>query len=271
MEEECSPSETCVTVTERIRFWLSNSLRCEKVPSDMRLCIQDKIDSFEETGSTIPFKFLKNVYSFYTQDESGSVDLPCFLPELKKKVCTFTRYWMVLESFFHNHLKEKGIAHVISVESLHLNPVTAAAVPGNLTITKSNLYFITLYALLSLCIKNPELEARIERLKAEQREKEYKEMVKNVTNKPSINEESIGKQYKQLNRQLITIFNFLLTCMCMFAFAYKATEYAIGPNIAMHVIGGNLFVVFELGTALSVEKIPGRFEATESSTSIVKL
>ncbi|KAL3856460.1 hypothetical protein ACJMK2_011216 [Sinanodonta woodiana] len=75
--------------------------------------------------------------------------------------------------------------------------------------------------------RNPILEARIKRLQAQQENREYNKMVRNVQAQPD-DFVAVGKDYKDLNRQLITILNFVVTVGGSFAFGYKATEYAFG-------------------------------------------
>ncbi|ELT98781.1 hypothetical protein CAPTEDRAFT_191829 [Capitella teleta] len=88
--------------------------------------------------------------------------------------------------------------------------------------------------------RDPELEARVQKLKDELAQREYEQMTKNVGFQQKRNpEESIGKQVRSLNKQLIHIFNFLLTVVGSFMFAYKATEYSLEkPNIAVQICSG---------------------------------
>ena len=45
--------------------------------------------------------------------------------------------------------------------------------------------------------------------------------------KPNEGMGDIGKEVKQLNRHLVAVFNFLLTVVGSFVFAYKAVEYTM--------------------------------------------
>ncbi|XP_074641507.1 vacuolar ATPase assembly protein VMA12-like [Tubulanus polymorphus] len=96
--------------------------------------------------------------------------------------------------------------------------------------------------------RNPELEARIQRLKAEQANREYKEMTKNVSHHIlEKKENTFGQDAKNMNSQLIAVFNFLLTIGGAFAFGYKATEYSmVLPNVPIQLCVGMVFgtVVF---------------------------
>ncbi|XP_046569754.1 LOW QUALITY PROTEIN: transmembrane protein 199-like [Haliotis rubra] len=79
--------------------------------------------------------------------------------------------------------------------------------------------------------RNPELEARIQKLKAEQSNREYRHMTRNIDRqKDGQLDLNVGQEVKALNRHLVAVFNFLVTVGGAFAFGYKASEYALGPN-----------------------------------------
>ncbi|XP_060067373.1 transmembrane protein 199-like [Ylistrum balloti] len=86
------------------------------------------------------------------------------------------------------------------------------------------------------CVKlpprNPELEARIQRLKAEQENKRYKEMTRNVdkSQKDDMDKMNIGSEVKAMNSQMWSVVNFVVTVGGAFAFGYKATEIALGGS-----------------------------------------
>jgi len=90
--------------------------------------------------------------------------------------------------------------------------------------------------------RDPELEARVQKLRAEAAEREYSRMTaKFQPQKRNQEDEPIGKQLQFLNRQLLTVFNFVLTVAGSFAFAYKATEYAMEtPNVPVQLCAGLL-------------------------------
>ncbi|XP_041349219.1 transmembrane protein 199-like [Gigantopelta aegis] len=95
--------------------------------------------------------------------------------------------------------------------------------------------------------RNPELEARIQKLKAQQANREYREMTKNVDRMAQDTPLNFQKDIKEVNRQLVSVFNFLVTVGGAFVFGYKATEYATGPNaFALQMMVGLVFgtVVF---------------------------
>lgn len=100
--------------------------------------------------------------------------------------------------------------------------------------------------------RNPELEARIQKLKAQQAEREYKRMTENVDGQQGLARDSttvdqpIGKQMRELNNYLLLILQFLITVGCSFAFGYMAPYFLRGvTNVATRLLCGILvaFVV----------------------------
>lgn len=87
--------------------------------------------------------------------------------------------------------------------------------------------------------RNPELEERIQRLKAEAAEKEYKRMTKNVSNPETYYKENLGNELKMMNNQVIAVINFAVTVAGAFAFGYKGSEAAMEqPNVAIQLTVG---------------------------------
>ncbi|XP_062584432.1 transmembrane protein 199-like [Saccostrea cucullata] len=82
--------------------------------------------------------------------------------------------------------------------------------------------------------RNQELEARIQCLKAEQANRDYKAMVRSVDKEQEMEIKNIGAEVKALNTHIWTFINFVITVVGAFAFGYKATEYTFS--------GGNAFV-----------------------------
>lgn len=77
--------------------------------------------------------------------------------------------------------------------------------------------------------RNQELEARIQRLKAQQANREYKSMTKNVdTVRLHEPEETIAYQIKQINRQLIAVAQFIFSVLAGFAFGFIGIELIVG-------------------------------------------
>lgn len=77
--------------------------------------------------------------------------------------------------------------------------------------------------------RNPELEARIQRLKVEQEERDYRSMTKNVDSiRVKHPEDTIGYQLKMMNRQLIAVLQFIMSVGAGFAFGFIGVEYMVG-------------------------------------------
>jgi len=77
--------------------------------------------------------------------------------------------------------------------------------------------------------RNPALEARIRKLKAEQEEREYRSMTKNVDNlRYKLPEDTISFQLKQINRQLIAVLQFIFSVAAGFAFGFVGIELILG-------------------------------------------
>ena len=96
--------------------------------------------------------------------------------------------------------------------------------------------------------RNPELVARIEKLKAQQANREYQQMVKDVVHKQSV-KESLGKDLRSTRRQLSSVFNFIFTVVAAFAFGFFASKHAF-PNVAYRVLFGLFLAVLVAGADL---------------------
>ncbi|XP_072163600.1 transmembrane protein 199-like [Diadema setosum] len=81
--------------------------------------------------------------------------------------------------------------------------------------------------------RNPELVARLERLKAEQEDKQYREMTKNVNvqtyGKSPLSQ--IGKDVRSFQAQMVGVVNMVLTIVGAFVFGYMAAWYRSQPVI----------------------------------------
>jgi hypothetical protein len=90
--------------------------------------------------------------------------------------------------------------------------------------------------------RNPELNERIERLKAQQANREYDEMTQNVNLNRLYSNKSTNSfmpDMKSMQGQLITVANVFLTIGAAFVFGYKAVEYSIGvKNFVLQVSCG---------------------------------
>lgn len=77
--------------------------------------------------------------------------------------------------------------------------------------------------------RNPELEARTQKLKAQQDAIKYKAMTKNVdTATMKLPEDSISYQMKQINKQLIAVAQFVFSVLAGFAFGFIGVELIVG-------------------------------------------
>lgn len=99
--------------------------------------------------------------------------------------------------------------------------------------------------------RNPELEARIQELKAQQEQKDYEKMTDNVDPWRKMElvdrmDKPISKQLEEINRYLLLVFQFVLSMASAFAFGYLAPFYfygtvAVGPRLLYGIISA--FVV----------------------------
>ncbi|CAG0893119.1 unnamed protein product [Darwinula stevensoni] len=88
--------------------------------------------------------------------------------------------------------------------------------------------------------RNPELEKRIQRLRKEQENRQYQEMTKNLTfSRQKPQQDTIGFQMRELNAQIISVAQFIVTVGGAFVFVYKAMEYGLPtPYIPGQVLAG---------------------------------
>ncbi|CAG9816670.1 unnamed protein product [Phaedon cochleariae] len=85
--------------------------------------------------------------------------------------------------------------------------------------------------------RNAELDERCKKLKAQQDNRDYYKMTKNVDNtKRRLPEDTIAYQLKQMNRHLIAVFQFILSVAAGFAFGF----------IGIELVSGNLDFGFRL-------------------------
>ncbi|CAD1480547.1 unnamed protein product [Heterotrigona itama] len=77
--------------------------------------------------------------------------------------------------------------------------------------------------------RNPELEARMQKLRAQQNAIKYRAMTKNVdTVTRNLPEDSISYQMKQINKQLIAVAQFVFSVLAGFAFGFIGVELIVG-------------------------------------------
>ncbi|XP_017082749.1 transmembrane protein 199 [Drosophila eugracilis] len=78
--------------------------------------------------------------------------------------------------------------------------------------------------------RNPELEARCERLRAEQQNRDYLKMTKNVdAGLKHYPEDTISYQIKSLNKQIIAVVQFIFSVAAGFTFGFFGVNLMVGP------------------------------------------
>lgn len=87
--------------------------------------------------------------------------------------------------------------------------------------------------------RNAEMDARVQKLRDDQMNKEYNDMVKDVSSPLPENREVVGSTAKVVNAQIAVVVNFVLTVVGSFIFTYKAVEYALHePSVPIQVLAG---------------------------------
>jgi len=77
--------------------------------------------------------------------------------------------------------------------------------------------------------RNPELEARIQILSAQQDTRDYQAMTKSIDSvRKFLPEDSLAYQMKQMNKQLIAVAQFVFSVLAGFAFGFIGVELIIG-------------------------------------------
>jgi len=77
--------------------------------------------------------------------------------------------------------------------------------------------------------RSAELEERIKRLRKENEQRQYEQMVMNVTGSLRNKEESFAAELKVLNSQLLEIVGFALSLFAGFLFGFVGINYMVGP------------------------------------------
>ncbi|XP_029840996.2 transmembrane protein 199 [Ixodes scapularis] len=103
--------------------------------------------------------------------------------------------------------------------------------------------------------RNPELELRIQKLKAQQMNREYDRMTANVdrcrksVGTAAATSSAVGAEIREVKKQSLAVVNLLLSIGGTFAFFYKAVEYSLPePHIAAQVLAG-LFAAIVVAVA----------------------
>ena len=78
--------------------------------------------------------------------------------------------------------------------------------------------------------RNPELEARCQKLRAEQEDRDYRAITSNVRRDRGPEEEPIKKQFKEINNFLLLIVQFVVSVVCSFMFGFLGPYYLYGKT-----------------------------------------
>ncbi|XP_053941155.1 transmembrane protein 199 isoform X2 [Cuculus canorus] len=81
--------------------------------------------------------------------------------------------------------------------------------------------------------RNPELVARLERIKAKLANEEYQRMTRNITGQDTNGPlTEFGRQVRSVKAVVITVFNFILTVVASFACTYLGSQYVFAETAA---------------------------------------
>ncbi|XP_054064530.1 transmembrane protein 199 isoform X2 [Rissa tridactyla] len=80
--------------------------------------------------------------------------------------------------------------------------------------------------------RNPELVARLERIKAKLANEEYQRMTRNITGQMNGTLAEFGRQVRSVKAVVITIFNFIVTVVAAFACTYLGSQYVFAETAA---------------------------------------
>ncbi|KAM6192594.1 transmembrane protein 199 isoform 2-T2 [Sarcoramphus papa] len=84
--------------------------------------------------------------------------------------------------------------------------------------------------------RNPELVARLERIKAKLANEEYRRMTRNITGQEMNGTlAEFGRQVRSVKAVVITIFNFIVTVVAAFACTYLGSQYVFAETAAGHL------------------------------------
>ncbi|NXW74196.1 TM199 protein, partial [Hirundo rustica] len=82
--------------------------------------------------------------------------------------------------------------------------------------------------------RNPELVARLERIKAKLAHEEYQRMTRNITGQPNLKSTPLPPcpPVRSVKAVVITIFNFIVTVVAAFACTYLGSQYVFAETAA---------------------------------------
>uniref|UniRef100_A0A8B9C1F3 Transmembrane protein 199 n=1 Tax=Anser brachyrhynchus TaxID=132585 RepID=A0A8B9C1F3_9AVES len=116
--------------------------------------------------------------------------------------------------------------------------------------------------------RNPELVARLERIKARLANEEYRRMTRNVTGQDMNRGGTLadfGRQIRSVKAVVITVFNFIVTVVAAFACTYLGSRYVfvetaarvLSAVIVASVVGlAELYVMAHLGVGVWWTSLP---------------
>lgn len=119
--------------------------------------------------------------------------------------------------------------------------------------------------------RNPELEARVQKLIAEQNAKEYAAMTKYINiSRKGFAEDTISYQIKQINRQLIAVAQFVFSVLAGFAFGFIGVELLVGNldfgfRLLLGIICALIIALAEI-YFLAIKLNEDGYDVTSSST-----
>jgi len=97
--------------------------------------------------------------------------------------------------------------------------------------------------------RNPELEARCQKLRAEQENRDYRAITNNVRRDREVEEEPVKKQLKELNNFLLLIVQFVVSVVCSFMFGFLGPYYLYGKtDLGARLLAG-IICAFIVGCA----------------------
>ncbi|NXY06656.1 TM199 protein, partial [Pteruthius melanotis] len=82
--------------------------------------------------------------------------------------------------------------------------------------------------------RNPELVARLERIKAKLAHEEYQRMTRNITGQPYLKSTTppLSPPVRSVKAVVVTIFNFIVTVVAAFACTYLGSQYVFAETAA---------------------------------------
>lgn len=88
-------------------------------------------------------------------------------------------------------------------------------------------------------VRSPELVKRLNRLKREQEQKEYDQMVTNVVSSKKLNlGKDVGAAYRTAKQQTMSVMNLVISVVAAFMFGNVASQYAFSNNLGARIILG---------------------------------